>query len=99
MGIWGWWAFDIFTLMASYLSITAVGAQTILRSLGLLTFMIPVGFSAASGILIGQNVGKGKADLITHYFKWCNYLAVSISFVTIFLCVMFRDQIFGIFTT
>ena len=53
MGIWGWWAFDIFTLMASYLSITAVGAQTILRSLGLLTFMIPVGFAAASAILVG----------------------------------------------
>lgn len=26
MGVWGWWAFDIFTLMASYLSIEVVSA-------------------------------------------------------------------------
>lgn len=26
MGVWGWWAFDIFTLIASYLSIEEVSA-------------------------------------------------------------------------
>jgi hypothetical protein len=26
MGVWGWWAFDIFTLMASYLTIEIVSA-------------------------------------------------------------------------
>ena len=26
MGVWGWWAFDIFTLMASYLSLTSISA-------------------------------------------------------------------------
>lgn len=57
MGIWGWWAFDIFTLIASYLSIDIVSAQTIMRSLGLLTFMIPVGFSVACGILVGRSIG------------------------------------------
>lgn len=57
MGVWGWWAFDIFTLMASYLSLDVVSAQTIMRSLGLLTFMIPIGFSIACGILIGKSIG------------------------------------------
>ena len=47
MGIWGWWAFEIFTLIASYLSVEIIAAQTIMRSLGLLTYMIPVGFSMA----------------------------------------------------
>lgn len=45
MGVWGWWAFDIFTLIASYLSATIIATQTILRSIGLLTFMLPVGIS------------------------------------------------------
>jgi Na+-driven multidrug efflux pump len=26
MGVWGWWAFDIFTLIASYLSVEEVSA-------------------------------------------------------------------------
>lgn len=52
MGVWGWWAFDIFTLIASYLSVNAISAQTILRSLGLLTFMVPVGFATAGNVLI-----------------------------------------------
>jgi len=45
MGIWGWWAFDIFTLIASYMAANVIAAQTILRSIGLLTFMLPVGIS------------------------------------------------------
>lgn len=60
MGLWGWIAFDIFTLIASYLTINIVSAQTILRSLGLFTFMIPIGFSTAASILIGTNIGAEK---------------------------------------
>ena len=26
LGIWGWWSFDIFTLMATYIGATAAGA-------------------------------------------------------------------------
>lgn len=43
MGVWGWWAFDIFTLIASYIGSEIIAAQTILRSIGLITFMLPVG--------------------------------------------------------
>ena len=57
MGVWGWWAFDVFTLISSYLSVDIISAQTIMRTLGLLTFMIPVGFSVACGILVGRSIG------------------------------------------
>ena len=66
MGVWGWWAFDIFTLICSYLAIEVISAQTVMRSLGLLTFMIPVGVSMSSGILIGQNIGSGNIRAIKH---------------------------------
>ena len=58
MSVWGWWAFDIFTLMASYLSAEVTGAQTIMRSLGLISFMMPVGFATASFAFVGISVGK-----------------------------------------
>jgi len=69
MGVWGWWAFDIFTLLAGTLSNNAISAQTILRSIGLVTFMIPVGFSSANGILIGGYIGKGCEISIRFIFK------------------------------
>jgi MATE family multidrug resistance protein len=71
MGVWGWWAFDIFTLMASYLSVTIVSAQTIMRSLGLMTYMIPVGFSTACGILVGKSIGCGSIAQVKFYYKIC----------------------------
>jgi len=57
MGIWGWWAFDIFTFMATYLGETEAAAQSQMRSIGLLTFMLPIGYSSASGILSGAAIG------------------------------------------
>ena len=69
MGIWSWWAFDIFTLICSYLSVEAISAQTIMRSLGLFTFMIPVGFNSACKFLIGSNIGRGCIKSILYYYK------------------------------
>ena len=69
MGVWGWWAFDIFTLICSYLAIEVISAQTVMRTLGLLTFMVPIGFSLASGILIGENIGNDNKRAIKHYYK------------------------------
>ncbi len=54
-----WWAFDIFTLISSTMKRTDTAAQTILRSIGLFTFMIPIGLSSASNFLAGQYIGKG----------------------------------------
>ena len=57
MGVWGIWAFDLFTLIASYLSVDQISAQTIMRSIGLTTYMVPFGLASASGTLIGRSVG------------------------------------------
>ena len=68
MGVWGWWAFDIFTLIASYISMEVLSAQTVMRSVGILTLMVPYGFSIAAGILIGKQIGAGNKAAIKHYF-------------------------------
>ena len=59
MGVWSVWAFDILTLIASYLSIDIMSAQTIMKTLGLTLFMIPVGFSIATAMLIVKSIGEG----------------------------------------
>lgn len=42
-----------------------------MRSLGLLTFMIPIGFSIACGILIGKSIGAGSDVEIKFYYYVC----------------------------
>ena len=79
MGIWGWWAFDILPLVASYISVTAVSAQTVMYSIGLMTQMIPVGFAVASQQLIGRNIGAGNKKLIKHYYGLCMRLALLVA--------------------
>jgi len=53
----GWWAFDVFTLLASQLSETDIAAQTILRNVGLFTYMIPVGLAQSTNFLVGKYIG------------------------------------------
>ena len=98
MGIWGWWAFDIFTLICSYLAIEVISAQTVMRSLGLTTFMIPVGVSTASSILIGQNIGSGNIRAIKHYYRVCMFLSAFIGMAQILILIPARDPIIAIFT-
>ena len=91
MGVWGWWAFDIFTLIGSYLAESVIAAQTIMRSLGLLTFMIPVGFKVACQILIGQNIGRACERAIRHYFKMCMYFSLAVGVLQAALLVVGRE--------
>ena len=81
MGIWGWWAFEIFTFMATYLGDTEAAAQSQMRSLGLLTFMLPVGYSSASSILSGNAIGAYKPKLAITFYKVCLFMATFITVV------------------
>jgi Na+-driven multidrug efflux pump len=46
-----------------------------MRTMGLLTFMIPVGFGFSLSILLGKYIGKGRADLVVHYNQFSLKLA------------------------
>ena len=61
--VMGWWAFDVFTLLASQLDQKSIAAQTILRNIGLFTYMIPVGLSTSINFFTGKYIGKNRVDL------------------------------------
>lgn len=98
MGVWGWWSFDIFTLLAGQLSTEAISAQTILRSLGLLTFMIPLGFSSANGILVGMAIGSGKEGSLKFYYKTVMTMSLFVAALQIVLLWSAESAIQGAFT-
>lgn len=98
MGVWGWWAFDIFTLIASYLASEVIAAQTILRSIGLITFMLPVGIASACGTLTGNSVGEGRADKAVRYYRTSMYLSLLLALIQVTLLVTLRPYVVALFT-
>ena len=98
MGVWNWWAFDIFTLIASYLAADILSAQTIMRSLGLLTFMVPVGLGRACSFYIGIFIGRGCEDSIRHYYKIIMFMTVAVAIFQIILLWAIRDLIIAMYT-
>ena len=99
MGVWGWWAFDIFTLIASYLATEVISAQTIMRSLGLLTFMIPVGFSKACSYYVGVFIGKGSEESIMHYYKVSMTMSCVVGLIQVIILWSIREYIINMYTT
>lgn len=93
MGVWGWWAFDIFTLIASYMGPAIIAAQTSLRTLGLITFMLPVGIMSASGTLIGNSVGAGRADHAILYHNTAMKMGLALA-VLMVLVLGFGNNLF-----
>lgn len=98
MGVWGWWAFDIFTLIATYMDTAVIAAQTILRTLGLITFMLPVGIMSASGTLIGNSVGAGKADHAIIYYETSMKMGVALAIVQVLVLLLGKDLFVLLFT-
>jgi len=98
MGVWGWWAFDIFTLIATYMDTAVIAAQTILRTLGLITFMLPVGIMSASGTLIGNSVGAGRADHAIIYYETSMKMGVALAIVQVLVLLLGKDLFVLLFT-
>ena len=70
----GWWAFDVFTQLAALLSEREVAGQTILRNIGLFTYMIPVGLSAAMNFYTGKYIGAGNVCMAKKISKICRII-------------------------
>ena len=85
MGVWQLWAFDLFTLIGSYLAIEVFSAQTILSRIGISTFMIPFGVGMASIYLIGKSVGNGNIKAIKHYYRVSMIMGVFLGFVQVII--------------
>ena len=98
MGVWGWWAFDIFTLIATYMDTAVIAAQTILRTVGLITFMLPVGIMSASGTLIGNSVGAGRADHAIIYYETSIKMGVALAIVQVLVLLLGKDLFVLLFT-
>ena len=69
-----------------------------MRTLGLMTFMIPVGFAVAANVLLGQFIGAGKPDLVRHYYQLSVKVSVFAALFQNVLLIIFKDQIINSYT-
>ena len=99
MGVWGWWAFEIFTFMSTYLGETEAAAQSQMRSLGLLTFMLPVGYSSASSVLSGNAIGAYKPRQAIMYYKVCLFMAMVITVIQMSVLWLAKDAMIRMYTS
>ena len=99
LGVWGWWTYDVFTLMATYRGTSEIGAQIILRSVGMLTYMIPFGISGGCSILFGKSVGQKNAALALQYYRVSQIIAVLVGLITMLVLYLCRDLIIEFFTS
>ena len=69
-----------------------------MRSIGLMTFMMPLGLSVACGIYFGNSLGEGKPKLAMQYYRVCLFLALVVTFLQIMALYFGIDQVIAVFT-
>mmetsp|Transcript_4761 Transcript_4761/g.8148 ORF Transcript_4761/g.8148 Transcript_4761/m.8148 type:complete len:185 (+) Transcript_4761:994-1548(+) len=96
----GWWAFDVFTQLAAQPPSTSsdTAAQTILRNIGLYTYMIPVGLASASNFFTGKYIGRGQVENAKKMANMCMTCAVIWSCFTIALVSFGQEGIMDFYT-
>lgn len=88
--VMGWWAFDVFTLLTGSLAPADTSAQTIMRNVGLYTFMIPVGLGGAVNFYVGKYIGKARIELAKRMFKYGQTIAYGWSFASMASVFFFK---------
>ena len=84
--------------MASMLTETDTAAQTILRNIGLFTYMIPVGLMSATNYLIGMYIGRNRIDLAKKIGSLLYVVTLVWSFSSMVIVFFGRDYIMSIYT-
>ena len=81
MGVWFWWVYDIFGLMASFLGTDYMAACTVMRNIGFLMLCWPIGSAFACTLYISNSVGSGQANIAMQYYKvavMCGFFSTSV---------------------
>ena len=89
----------MFTQLAALLSEREVAGQTILRNIGLFTYMIPVGFSAAMNFFTGKYIGAGNVCLARKISKICRICSLTWSGLSMLIVWFGQAPITEYYTT
>lgn len=81
------------------MSVAELAAQTVLRNIGLLAYMIPVGISQAATILVGNNIGAKNIEGAKVYAKNCTTTAFIWAAGSVIFINVLRGPVINIFSS
>jgi Na+-driven multidrug efflux pump len=81
------------------MSVDELAAQTVLRNIGLLTYMIPVGISISSVILVGNMIGANNITGALIYAKMCTLTAFIWAIGSVIFINVLENWVVGIFSS
>ena len=86
-------AYAVTGFMAAMLGTTALAAQQVVHSIGVLLYMVPIGMMIASSIRTGQLLGAGRKTEITCSLTAANLVTLAWSVSVLFFVLAFRRPI------
>uniref|UniRef100_A0A8C8VMN2 Multidrug and toxin extrusion protein n=1 Tax=Pelusios castaneus TaxID=367368 RepID=A0A8C8VMN2_9SAUR len=57
-----WWTFEIGSFLAGLISVVELGVQSVIYELSTAAYMVPLGFSVAATVRVGNALGAGNAE-------------------------------------
>ncbi|XP_073171686.1 multidrug and toxin extrusion protein 2-like isoform X2 [Lepidochelys kempii] len=57
-----WWTFEIGSFLTGLISVVELGAQSVIYELVTAAYMVPLGFSVAAAVRVGNALGAGNAE-------------------------------------
>lgn len=91
MGVWIWWAFEAFSLIASLMSVNIMAAQTVCRNIGLFFYMVTQGLTQATSILLGNMIGAQNIKGAISYARVSFLLALIWGLISFGVMISFRE--------
>ena len=93
-----WWSFEIMMIFAAGLSVQAVAVQVLVITTGATFFMIHLGISISSGILVGQNIGALKVNQAKLFCNMSQLIALANAFINSCIIYIFSSELASVYT-
>jgi multidrug resistance protein, MATE family len=94
-----WWAYELMTLLAGYLTVEETAAQVVIMNLMFLSFSCSFGISVAASVMVGNNIGSGKIAQAKKYGKVYQLYGLMQSVLVCSLMIILSDLIASTFTS
>ncbi|XP_041804898.1 multidrug and toxin extrusion protein 1 [Chelmon rostratus] len=94
-----WWTFEIGGFLAGVIGEIELAAQSVVHQMVTIVFMLPMGFTAAASVRVGNALGAGNTEQAILSGKVSVICALAISCVVGIILASCKDVIAYIFTT
>lgn len=85
-----WWAYEVMTLMAGYIGVTAQAAQIVLMNMVAFMFMFALGLSSAACTTVGHQIGRGNIAKAIEYYHISRHIALFIICIAVTCMMTFK---------